>query len=78
MLSLNRSSERATASAEKIRSECCGTGDGKITDVACDLQSFESVRAAGAQVLQELATDDTGLDALVCNAGLPTFLDGLT
>lgn len=67
VLALNRPSDRATASSNNIRAEIPKAGGGQLTDVTCDLQSFESVRSAGAQVLEVL--EGTGLDALVCNAG---------
>lgn len=69
VFALNRPSERATNACQQVEEECGGKeGAGKITQVACDLQSFESVRTAGSEVLSLL--DGTGLDALVCNAGM--------
>lgn len=65
ILALNRKSERATASSTAIRA---AAPQGTVTDIACDLQSFDSVKAAVAEV--EAATKGTGLDALVLNAGM--------
>ena len=64
VLSLNRPSERATKACEQVEQECAEKeGTGKITQIACDLQSFESARTAGKEVLSVL--DGQGLDALV-------------
>lgn len=69
VLALNRTSERATTACKQVEQECEEKGGtGKVTQVTCDLQSFESVRAAGAEVLSVL--DGAGLDALICNAGM--------
>ena len=71
VLALNRPSERATEACKQVGDECADTpGAGKITQISCDLQSFESVRSAGAEVLSVL--NGAGLDALVCNAGMAT------
>lgn len=73
VLALNRPSERATTACEQVEQECAEkAGTGKITQVTCDLQSFEQVRTAGAQVLSSL--DGSGLDALICNAGMSLFV----
>eukprot|EP00892_Ulva_mutabilis_P002671 jgi/Ulvmu1/12404/UM009_0051.1 len=75
VMALNRPSERATTACRKVR-EHCGGSDGRITEVPCDLQSFESVRAAGLEVITQLG--GTGLDALVCNAGVMALPDRAT
>lgn len=70
VLALNRPSDRAKTACQEVEQACSEAGAaGKVTQVSCDLQSFKSVRAAGAEVLSVL--DGTGLDALVCNAGRP-------
>lgn len=72
VLALNRASERSTTACTEVQDLCSTSeGAGKVTEVTCDLQNFESVRAAGAQVLTLL--NGTGLDALVCNAGMPAL-----
>ena len=74
VIMLNRSSERAAASANSLRGEC---SDGKFDDtIPCDLMSFESVRAAGELMLAKYAT--TGIHVLCCNAGIMAFPDEAT
>eukprot|EP00892_Ulva_mutabilis_P004919 jgi/Ulvmu1/279/UM001_0283.1 len=75
VMALNRPSERSTTACQTVRDEC-SESNGKITEISCDLQSFESVRAAGAEVLSQLG--DTGLNALVCNAGVMALPDKAT
>eukprot|EP00892_Ulva_mutabilis_P004897 jgi/Ulvmu1/277/UM001_0281.1 len=75
VLALNRPSGRATASSQQIRDECIGEAGGAITDIPCDLQSLDSVRAAGEQILQQDSVKKTGLDALVANAGVMALPD---
>lgn len=70
VLALNRPSERATASSAGIRKDA---PEGKVTDIPCDLMSFDSVLAAVSGV--ETACEGGGLDALVLNAGA-CFLGG--
>jgi hypothetical protein len=62
---LNRASEKATTSLNEISQAC--KGDAKAVHVECDLQDFESVRAAATSVEQQVEGD--GLYALLNNAG---------
>lgn len=68
---LNRGSERATASLEKLRGEVPG---GKFDAVVCDLQDFESVRAAAADIVGRYKK----LDVLCNNAGVMALPDQAT
>lgn len=75
---LNRPSERATAAEESIRKEIIPasttTGGGSTTvveTIACDLQDFESVRAAAAAIKSKC----TKLDVLCNNAGVMALDD---
>ncbi len=68
---LNRPSARATAALERLREEVPG---GAFEAIACDLQDFESVRAAAAAVRD--ATDR--LDVLCNNAGVMALPDQAT
>jgi NAD(P)-dependent dehydrogenase (short-subunit alcohol dehydrogenase family) len=49
----------------------------KVITIECDLQSFESVRAAAA-ALNDYCIPYGGLDALVCNAGVMGVPDSRT
>lgn len=71
VLLLNRESARATAAAEKLRSE---VPDAEFVSIVCDLQSFESVRAAGASILES----ESRLDILCNNAGVMALPDQAT
>jgi NAD(P)-dependent dehydrogenase (short-subunit alcohol dehydrogenase family) len=70
---LNRSSDRATASLEKLKKAHPKT---EFTQVACDLQNFDSVRAAAAAVDKQFATE--GVDVLINNAGIMAMPDKRT
>jgi len=63
---LNRSSERVETANQDIQSAAAGSG--KLVSVACDLQSFKSVREAAAQITQQF--QETGVDVLCNNAGI--------
>eukprot|EP00892_Ulva_mutabilis_P004931 jgi/Ulvmu1/280/UM001_0284.1 len=77
VLALNRPSERSTSACQQARDQCSADESaGRVTEVSCDLQSFEAVRAAGAEVLSVL--EGKGLDALVCNAGVMAMPDKAT
>jgi NAD(P)-dependent dehydrogenase (short-subunit alcohol dehydrogenase family) len=67
VLALNRPSERVTSSSTALREAAPG---GTVTDIPCDLQSFDSVAAAVSNI--ESACEGSGLDALVLNAGATT------
>lgn len=67
VLVLNRPSDRAKKSLEDMQKACAGPDCGTITQVDCDLQSFESVRSAAAAV--KTALGGSGLDILCNNAG---------
>eukprot|EP01137_Pigoraptor_chileana_P002764 Opistho-2@42055 len=71
IIMLNRASERADAALKTLR-------DAGINAefVACDLTSFESVRAAAANLLSLL--NDVGLDVLCNNAGVMGMPDQAT
>ena len=69
---LNRPSERADAVLEKSKDKF----KDKCSLVHCDLQSFDSVRAAAAKVKETFASE--GIDALVCNAGVMGVKDKAT
>ena len=68
---LNRQSSRAEAALAKLREEVPG---GSFEPVVCDLQDFDSVRAAAAAVRE--ATDK--LDVLCNNAGVMALPDQAT
>ena len=69
---LNRPSERASAALAAV--QAAASDPSLVTHIDCDLQSFESVRAAGAQVLAL----DVPLDVLVNNAGVMALADKAT
>jgi NAD(P)-dependent dehydrogenase (short-subunit alcohol dehydrogenase family) len=70
---LNRSSERAEA-AEKSLKEIANSDTTIVETIACDLQDFDSVRKAAAQ----LAKKYEALDVLCNNAGIMAFPDEAT
>jgi NAD(P)-dependent dehydrogenase (short-subunit alcohol dehydrogenase family) len=74
VLLLNRPSARADAAREAVAA--CAADGARVTAVACDLQSFESVRAAAAAV--RAAVGDAGLDVLLNNAGVMALADEAT
>jgi NAD(P)-dependent dehydrogenase (short-subunit alcohol dehydrogenase family) len=69
VLALNRPSERSRASSKEIRDTVPNCN---ITDIVCDLTSFDSVRAAAVMVQE--ACNGAGLDALVLNAGVQYYI----
>lgn len=70
---LNRKSERSEQAEQKILSE---VPNAKVTSVDCDLQSFQSVRAAAKTIQIEFA--ETGIDVLCNNAGVMALADVAT
>ena len=68
---LNRASERADKALERVRD----TG-AYVQLVPCDLASFASVRAAGAELRARF--EETGCDVLACNAGVMGMPDRAT
>lgn len=68
---LNRESERSKNAYEKIKE--CG-GGGKVTNIACDLQSFESVKSAAEALKKSVES----LDVLCNNAGVMALEDKAT
>lgn len=72
VLLLNRASDRSVASLAEITT---AHPDASIHAVECDLQSFESVRTAAAQVA-ELCPE--GVDVLCNNAGVMALSDTAT
>ena len=77
---LNRPSERAVSSLEKLKSVHPGTGpsDAQIIHVDCDLADFESVRAAAAAVKVQLEEESDFLDAILLNGGIMMHRDTRT
>lgn len=72
VLLLNRASGRSDASFGKLKA---AFPDATLHQVECDLQSFDSVRAAASKV-HELCSD--GLDVLCNNAGVMALPDRAT
>ncbi|CAE8633346.1 unnamed protein product [Polarella glacialis] len=70
---LNRQSERAVAAEKSILEQAPGA---KVTSVPCDLQSFDSVRAAVATLKEKFS--ETGIDVLCNNAGVMALADEAT
>ena len=68
---LNRASDRSTAALHKLRDE---VPDGDFDPVVCDLQDFESVRAATADIVARYDK----LDVLCNNAGVMALPDQAT
>ena len=71
VLLLNRASDRSTASLARLREEVPG---GDFVAITCDLQDFESVRAAARTVSEQVDT----LDVLCNNAGVMALPDQAT
>lgn len=71
VLLLNRESERSRAALEKLQGEVPG---GKLESIACDLQSFDSVRRATATVLERHPV----IDVLCNNAAVMAMPDEAT
>jgi NAD(P)-dependent dehydrogenase (short-subunit alcohol dehydrogenase family) len=71
VLLLNRASARADSAVERLREEVPG---GSFVAITCDLQSFDSVRAAAAEIKR---THDR-LDVLCNNAGVMALPDAAT
>ena len=65
VIMMNRKSTRSDKAMEQLMEEF---PDAKLSQIECDLQSFESVKAACEQLLQEYA--DTGIDVFAGNAGV--------
>ena len=79
VLLLNRPSVRAEKALDALTKEVKATASSSsLRQVDCDLQSFASVRAAAAVVVEESAQRCGGLDALVCNAGVMAVPDSRT
>lgn len=68
---LNRESPRSAASLERLRAEVPG---GRFDPIACDLQSFDSVREAAAAI----ASKYERVDVLCNNAGVMALKDQAT
>jgi NAD(P)-dependent dehydrogenase (short-subunit alcohol dehydrogenase family) len=68
VLMLNRPSPRASSALERVNKAALESGAGGIAEhIDCDLQSFDSVRAAADQLLS--SQEMFGIDVLVNNAG---------
>jgi len=72
---LNRSSSRAEAAEAEVRT-ILGDSSNKVSTINCDLQSFNSVREAAKQLLNE--TRANGLDVICNNAGVMALEDKAT
>jgi NAD(P)-dependent dehydrogenase (short-subunit alcohol dehydrogenase family) len=71
VLLLNRPSERATSSLQDLKE---AVPDGQFTAIDCDLQDFDSVRAAAKRIRDEVGQ----LDILCNNAGVMALPDRAT
>ena len=72
VLILNRASDRSTAAFAEL---CAAHPDADLHAVECDLQSFDSVRAAAAQVA---TLCPEGVDVLANNAGVMALANAAT
>lgn len=72
VFALNRPSERASAAVLAIK-EACKDG-GTVTHIDCDLQDFQSVRAAAEKMQKDGQVKANGLNCLLNNAGAPLGL----
>lgn len=70
---LNRPSDRASAALKSLQEDVPG---GTFVNVACDLQSFASVRDAASKLCDQFK--DTGIDVLCNNAGIMAVADEKT
>ena len=78
VIMLNRKSERAISAMTKLQEVVKANNKStEIVTVTCDLQSFDSVRAAAAAT-SELAAKFSGVDVLLNNAGVMGFPDDRT
>jgi len=73
---LNRASERATKALAKLQQEV-PNGKQKFVTIECDLQSFDSVRSAAAQVISRYSST-TGIYCVCWNAGIMATPDKAT
>eukprot|EP00899_Mesostigma_viride_P011791 jgi/Mesvir1/20612/Mv14840-RA.1 len=73
VFALNRPSKRADDALNVLRQAAVGP---KPVHINCDLQSFESVRAAAAEVAK--LTEKEGVDVLLNNAGIMALPDDAT
>jgi len=64
---LNRPSERATKAEAAVKEAAPGA---KVSTVACDLQSLDSVRSCAEELKHKYGN---GIDVLCCNAGEPPW-----
>ncbi|CAL1169151.1 unnamed protein product [Cladocopium goreaui] len=71
VLLLNRPSQRVTDSMEKLKET---VPDGKFSNIACDLQDFESVRKAAAEIKSQYSK----IYCLANNAGIMATPDRAT
>lgn len=70
VIMLNRTSERSAKAEAALRDE------GTVTPIECDLQSFESVRAAAATMREKFA--ESGVDVMFNNAAVMALRDRAT
>lgn len=63
-------SARKEEEIERAVSELSDTGEGMVTGVACDVRSYEEVRA----LFEHTASEFGGVDVLVNNAGIGLFV----
>ena len=70
---LNRPSPRAAAIQETLSQR---HPDGRVSTIDCDLQRFQSVRRAAAELSRRCG--DSGVDVLINNAGVMALADVAT
>ena len=73
VIMLNRQSERATAAEAQLKQDVPGA---TVTCIACDLQSFDSVKAAANELRMKFG--GSGIDVLANNAGVMALEDVAT
>jgi len=75
VLLLNRPSDRATAAEQSLKDESTTTATTTVIEtIACDLQDFESVRAAASSIKSKYSS----IDVLCNNAGVMALEDEAT
>jgi len=70
---LNRKSERSESSLRALQA---AVPNGKVVQIACDLQNFASVRQAAQELIEKCGND--GLDVMCCNAGVMALKNSAT
>ncbi|CAJ1364205.1 unnamed protein product [Effrenium voratum] len=75
---LNRDSQRAQEAFAEMKAAAAAAEAPEPLFVACDLTSFQSVRAAGTALSRDAGLSEKGLDVLCNNAGIMGFPDVAT